>query len=45
MIWKFKKKDFIGKRLVNSVKYHYLSLRLLRSFFKKFKNERKNKTR
>ena len=29
MIWKFEKKDIIDKRLVNSVKYHYLSLRLV----------------
>ena len=37
------KQDFIDKRLVNSVKYHYLSLRLLRSLFKKFENKCKNK--
>ena len=36
------KKDFIDKRLVNLVKYHYLSLRLLRSLFMKFENKCKN---
>ena len=36
------KKDVIDKRLVNLVKYHYLSLRLLRSSFKKFENKCKN---
>ena len=35
-------KSFIDKRLVNPVKYHYLSLRLLRSLFKKFENKCKN---
>ena len=39
------KKDIIYKRLVNSVKYHYLSLRLVCSLFtcKKFENKCKNK--
>ena len=37
------KKSFIDKRLVNPVKYHYLSLRLLRSLFEKFENKCKNK--
>ena len=36
------KKDFIDKLLVNLVKYHYLSLRLLQSLFKKFENKFKN---
>jgi len=35
------KKDIIDKRLVNSVKYHYLSLRLVCSLFtcKRFENK------
>ena len=39
------KKYIIYKRLVNSVKYHYLSLRLVCSLFtcKKFENKCKNK--
>ena len=39
------KKDIIDKRLVNSVKYHYLSLRLVCSLFtcKRFENKFKNK--
>ena len=37
------RKDFIDKWLVNSVKYHYLSLRLVSSWFKKFKSKCKNK--
>ena len=38
-------KDIIDKRLVNSVKYHYLSLRLVCSLFtcKRFENKFKNK--
>ena len=39
-IWK---KIVIDKRVVNSVKYHYLSLRLAWSLFKKFENKCKNK--
>ena len=39
-IWK---KIVIDKRVVNSVKYHYLSLRLVWSLFKKFENKCKNK--
>ena len=37
------RKDVIDKRLVNSVKYHYLSLRLVWSLFEKFENKCKNK--
>ena len=37
------KKVLIVKRLVNSVNYHYLSLRLVWSLFKKFENKCKNK--
>ena len=33
------RKFFIDKRLINSVKYHYLSLRLVWSLFKKFENK------
>ena len=33
------RKDVIDKRRVNSVKYHYLSLRLVWSLFKKFENK------
>ena len=39
----FWKKIVIDKRVVNSVKYHYLSLRLVWSLFKKFENKCKNK--
>ena len=39
-IWK---KIVIDKRVVHSVKYHYLSLRLAWSLFKKFENKCKNK--
>ena len=44
MIWKLNTIS-IDKRLVNSVKYHYSSLRLLWSLFtcKSFENKRKNK--
>ena len=37
------RKFVIDKRLINSVKYHYLSLRLVWSLFKKFENKCKNK--
>ena len=39
----WKKPIVIDKRVVNSVKYHYLSLRLVWSLFKKFENKCKNK--
>ena len=39
----WKKPIVIDKRAVNSVKYHYLSLRLVWSLFKKFENKCKNK--